>query len=63
MFKKAERPNLLDSNYIKNVKDIGLGTRIAGGAINKRQILNIAKGVVKANNSSSLNSSLVEHTS
>ena len=54
MFKKAGRPNLLDSNLIKKVKDIAIGTRTARGVINRRQILNIAKGVVKANNPNSL---------
>ena len=50
VFKKAGRPNLLDQNLIKKVKDIAIGTRQAGGVINRRQILNIAKGVVKSNN-------------
>ena len=50
VFKKAGRPNLLDENLIKKVKDVAIGTRQAGGIINIRQILNIAKGVVKSNN-------------
>ena len=50
VFKKVGRPNLLDDNLIKNVKDIAIGTRQAGGVINRRQIVNIAKGVVRANN-------------
>ena len=52
MFKKAGRPDLLDSNSIKKVKDIGTGTRGAGVVTNRRQILNIEKGAVKANNPS-----------
>ena len=52
MFKKAGRPYLLDSNLMKNVEDIGFRMRAARGAINRRQILNIGKGVVKDKNSS-----------
>ena len=36
------------------MKDIAIVTRAAGGVINRRQILIIAKGVVEANNPSSL---------
>jgi len=54
VFKKAGRPNLLDNNLIKKVKDIAIGTRAAGGVINRKQIINIAKGVVRANNPNSL---------
>ena len=50
VFKKVGRPNLLDDNLVRKVKDIAIGTRQAGGAINRRQIVNIAKGVVRANN-------------
>ena len=50
VFKKVGRPNLLDDNLIKKVKDIAIGTRQAGGVINTRQVVNIAKGVVRANN-------------
>ena len=49
-FKKDGRPNLLNDNLIKKVKDIAIGTRAAGGVINRKQIINIAKGVVRANN-------------
>ena len=51
MIKKAGRPNLLDSHLIKKVKDIATGMRAA--VINRRQILNIVKGVVKVSNPSS----------
>ena len=54
VFKKAGRPNLLDDNLIKKVKDIASGTRAAGGVINRKQILNIAKGVVTTNNPNAL---------
>ena len=50
VFKKVGRPNLLDDNLIRKVKDIAIGTRQAGGVINRRQIVNIPKGVVRANN-------------
>ena len=39
---------------LKKVKDIAIGTRAAGGVINRKQILNIAKGVVRANNPNAL---------
>ena len=35
---------------LKKVKDIVLGTRMAGGVINRRQLISIATGVVRANN-------------
>ena len=53
-FKKAGRPNLLDETLLKNVKDIAIGTRAASGVINRKQILNIRKGVVRANNPNEL---------
>ena len=49
-FKKAGRPNLLDETLLKKVQDIAIGTRAGGGVINRKQILNIAKGVVRENN-------------
>ena len=54
IFKKAGRPNLLDETLLKKVQDIAIGTRAAGGVINRKQILNIAKGVVRARNSNAL---------
>ena len=48
--KKVGRPNLLEDNLIKKVKDIAIVTRQAGGVINRMQIVNIAKSVVRANN-------------
>ena len=50
-FKKAGRPNLLDETLPKKVKDIAIGTRAAGGVINRKQILKV---VVRANNPSAL---------
>ena len=47
-FRKARRPNLLDETLLKKVKDIATGTRAADGVINRKQFLNIAKGVVRA---------------
>ena len=46
VFKKVGRPNLLDDNLIKKVKDIATGTRQADGVINRREIVNIAKSVL-----------------
>ena len=34
----------------KNIKDIGLGTRMAGEVINRCQLISIATGVARANN-------------
>ena len=48
--RKIGRPNMLSDDIIKKVKDIVMGTRIAGGVINRQQVVCIAKGVVKANN-------------
>ena len=50
LFKKVGRPNLLDDNLIKKVKDTAIEIRQAGGVINRRKIVNIAKVVVRANN-------------
>ena len=46
VFNKAGRPNILGKNLIKKVKDIAISTRAAGGVINRKQILHIAKGVI-----------------
>ena len=35
---------------LKEVKDIALGTRMAGGVINRRQLISIATEVLRANN-------------
>ena len=40
----------MEDNLIKKVKDIAIVTRQAGGVINRMQIVNIAKSVVRANN-------------
>ena len=48
---------MLDETLLKKVKDIVIGTRTAGGVkkiINKKQVLKIAKGVVRANNPNAL---------
>ena len=47
VIKRIGRPNLLDSGMLKKVKDIALGTRMAGGVINRRQLTSIATGVVR----------------
>ena len=47
--KGTGRPNLLGDNLLKKIKDIIVGTRIAGGVINRRTVLCIANGVVRAN--------------
>ena len=45
---------MLDETLLKKVKDIATGTRVAAGVVNEKQILNIAKGVVRANNRNAL---------
>ena len=45
---------MLNKTLLKKVKDIVIGTRAAGGVLNRKHILNIAKGVVTANNSNAL---------
>ena len=50
VMKRVGRANLLDSGMLKKVKDIALGTRMAGGVISRRQLISIATGVVRANN-------------
>ena len=47
--KKVGRPNILDEHLLKKVMDIAIGTRIAGGVVNRRQLIAIATGVVRAN--------------
>ena len=40
----------MDDHLIRKVKDITIGSRQVGGAINRRQILDIDKSVIRANN-------------
>ena len=54
IFKKAGRPNLLDKTLLKKGKDVTIGKRAASRIINRKQILNIAKGIVRANNPNAL---------
>ena len=48
-FKRAGRPNTLSDDLLRKVKDIAIGTRMAGGVVNRRQLINIGKGVLRAN--------------
>ena len=50
VLKKVAWPNILDDHLTRSLKDIATGTRQAGGVVNRIQILNIAKGIVGANN-------------
>ena len=54
LVKKAGRPNLLNETLLKKVKDTGVRERAASGVKNTKQILNIAKGDVRANNPNAL---------
>ena len=49
-WKKVGRPNILEDHLILKVKNIATGIQQAGGLINRRQILNIGKVVIRANN-------------
>ena len=42
--KKVGRPNRLDDNLLKKVMDIAIGTRMAGGVVNRIQLIGIATG-------------------
>ena len=44
----------MDETVPKKVKDIAIGTRATGGVINRKQILNIVNGAVRANNPNAL---------
>ena len=50
VLKKVGRPNVLDDHLIRKVKNVAMGTRQAGGVINRKQIFNIAEGVIRGNN-------------
>ena len=50
VIKRIGKPNLLDSGMVKKVKHIALGTRMAGGVINRPQLISIATEKVTANN-------------
>ena len=43
VLKKVGRPNVLDDHLIRKVKNIAMGTRQAGGVINRKQILTLLK--------------------
>ena len=48
VFKETGRPNALDDHWLNKVKDIAIGTCMAGAVINRQQIISIDKGVVRA---------------
>ena len=50
VIKRIGKPNLLDSGMITKVKDIALGTRMAGGVISRCQLISIATEKVTVNN-------------
>ena len=45
---------MLDKTLLKKGKDVTIGKRAASRIIKRKQILNIAKGVVRANNPNAL---------
>ena len=50
VIKRIRRANLLDPGMLKKGKNITLGTRMAGGVINRPQLISIATGVARAYN-------------
>ena len=48
------RPNLVDDEMLKKIKDIIVGSRLAGTAISRKMVIAIATGVIKANDSNIL---------
>ena len=50
VIERIGRPNLLDSCMLKKVEDNVLGIGMAGGVINRCQLIGIATGVVRVNN-------------
>ncbi|MCH2406248.1 MAG: hypothetical protein MK200_08665, partial [Nitrosopumilus sp.] len=53
-FTKAGRPNLVDEVLMQKVKDIIVGTRLAGCVVNRRQVICIGRGVIMANDPNQL---------
>ena len=43
------RPNLVDDEMLKKIKDIIVGSRLAGTAISRKMVIVIATGIIKAN--------------
>ena len=49
MHRRKGRPNLLDENFVVNVKDVVNGVRMAGGVISRKMVIAIGTGVINAN--------------
>ena len=49
MQRRQGRPNLLDDEFLVNVKDMVIGIRTAGGEISRKMVIAIGTGVIKAN--------------
>ena len=54
VIRRIRRSNLVNSGILKKVKDIALGTRMAGGVINRCKLISRATVVVRANNTNLL---------
>ena len=54
MQRRQGRPNLLDDEFLVNVKDMVIGIRTAGGEISRKMVIAIGTGVIKANCASKL---------
>ena len=46
---RTGKPNLVDDEMLKEIKDIIIGSRLAGTAISRKMVIAIATGVIKAN--------------
>ena len=47
--RKKGTPNLVDNEMLKKIKDVIIGSRLAGTAISQNMVVAISTGVVKAN--------------
>ena len=61
IFSRVGWPNLLHEVLLQKVKDITIGTRLAGCVINRRQVVCIGRGVVMANDPNLLLEVGVDH--
>ena len=48
------RPNLVDDEMLKKIKDIIVGLRLAGTAISRKMVIAITTGLIKANDPNTL---------
>ena len=49
LLEKRGRPNLVDDLMVKKIKDVIIGSRLAGSVIDQKMVVAFGPGVVKAN--------------